>query len=88
MTARRLCHGSVGHVHMTLGTWPLSDKCSGRPVQASARYAGQAREQTMLVDLAELAALAEGERFARPGRRAASHRSARRYCSLRRRTYP
>ena len=61
MTARRLCHGSVGHVHMTLGTWPLSDKRSGRPVQASARYAGQAREQTMLVDLAELAALAEGE---------------------------
>jgi hypothetical protein len=42
MTARRLCHGSVGHVPMTLGTWPLSDKCSGRPVQASARYAGQA----------------------------------------------
>src|ERR1700734_1837071 len=51
MTARRLCHGSVGHVPMTLGTWPLSDKCSGRPVQASARYAGQAREQTMLARL-------------------------------------
>jgi hypothetical protein len=65
MTARRLCHGPVGHVSMTLGTWLPSGKCPGRPVQAAARYAEQAREQTMLVDLAELAVLVEGERLVR-----------------------
>ena len=47
MTARRLCHGFVGHIPITLGTWPTLDKCSGRPVQAPARDAEQAREQTM-----------------------------------------
>jgi hypothetical protein len=48
MTARRLCHGSAGQVPMTSGTWP--GKCPARPVQgASARYAEQSWEQTMLV---------------------------------------
>jgi hypothetical protein len=65
MTARRLCHGSVGHVPMTLGTWAPLGKCSGRPVQAlsQVRRAGPGADDAG--DLAELAALVEGERLVR-----------------------
>ena len=65
MTARRLCHGPDGHVPMTLGTWLPLGKCPGGPVQASARYAEQAPGTDDAGDLAELAALVEGERLVR-----------------------